>query len=112
MTDDDESSGTSAHGVALAVSELTNGRLAAHPVRGLDASGVRALLRAAAETSAPAVLIANVQTGAFWGSHPTAAQLAALPRAAAISARGRRPTGASGTSSASSASARAGQARS
>ena len=76
VTDDDKSSGTSAHGVALAVSELTNGQLAAHPVRGLDASGVRALLRAAAETSAPTVLIANVQTGAFWGSHPTAAQLA------------------------------------
>ena len=26
---------------------------------------------------APVALVANVQTGAFWGSHPTAAQLAA-----------------------------------
>jgi hypothetical protein len=38
---------------------------------------VRALLRAAADATAPVVLIANVQTGAFWGSHPTAAQVAA-----------------------------------
>ena len=42
VTDDDAASGTSAHGVALAVSELTDGRLAACPVSGLDASGVRA----------------------------------------------------------------------
>ena len=38
---------------------------------------MRALLRAAAEADSPVVLIANVQTGAFWGSHPSAAQLAA-----------------------------------
>jgi hypothetical protein len=77
VTEDDGSSGTSAHGVALAVSELTEGRLAACAVRGPDAPGVRALLRAAADEAAPAVLIANVQTGCFWGSHPSAAQLAA-----------------------------------
>ena len=41
VTEDDESSGTSAHGVALAVGELTDGRLAVHPVSSLDASGVR-----------------------------------------------------------------------
>jgi hypothetical protein len=76
VTDDDETSGTSAQGVALAVSELTQGRLAALPVSGVEAAGVRGLLRAAAEASAPVVLVANVQTGAFWGSHPTAAQLA------------------------------------
>jgi hypothetical protein len=76
-TQDDASSGTSAHGVALAISELTDGRLSALPVSGLAAPGLRALLRAAAEPAASVVLIANVQTGAFWGSHPTAAQLAA-----------------------------------
>jgi hypothetical protein len=77
VTEDDESSGTSAHGVALAIPELTDGRLAAHPVSGLGAAGVRALVRAASEAGSPVVLIANVQTGAFWGSHPSAAQLAA-----------------------------------
>jgi hypothetical protein len=76
VTDDDDSSGTSAQGVALAISELTDGRLAALPLSGLDAAAVRALLRASAEAPAPVVLVANVQTGAFWGSHPTAAQLA------------------------------------
>jgi hypothetical protein len=76
VTSDDESSGTSAHGVALAVSELTDGRLAARPLAGVDAPGIRALLRAAADATAPVVLVANVQTGAFWGSHATAAQLA------------------------------------
>jgi hypothetical protein len=69
--------GTSAHGVALAVSELTERRLAACPVSGLDVPGVRALLHAAADATGPVVLIANVQTGAFWGSHPSAAQLTA-----------------------------------
>ncbi len=77
VTADDASSGTSAHGLAHAVAELSSGRLAASPLTGLDASAVRALLRAAAEATAPVVLIANVQTGAFWGSHPTAAQVAA-----------------------------------
>ena len=86
VTDDDASSGTSAQGVALAVSELTDGRLAACPVSGLDAPGVRALLRAAAEATAPVVLIANVQTGAFWGSHASAAQLAAYLERGALDA--------------------------
>jgi hypothetical protein len=76
VTEHDETSGTSAQGVAIAVSELTGGRLAALPVSGIDAAGVRALLRAAAEATAPVVLIANVHTGAFWGSRPSAAQLA------------------------------------
>lgn len=77
VTDDDAASGTSAHGVAHAVAELSSGRLAALPLTGLGASSVGTLLRAASEATAPVVLIANVQTGAFWGSHPTAAQLAA-----------------------------------
>jgi hypothetical protein len=76
VTDDDASSGTSAHGVARAIAELSEGRLAALPLQGPDARGVRALLRAAAEGTTPVVLIANVQTGAFWGSHPSAAQIA------------------------------------
>ena len=111
MTEDDESSGTSAHGVALAVGELTDGRLAVHPVSSLDASGVGALLRAAAEADSPVVLIANVQTGAFW------ARIRAPPSwprtsSAVISARARHRTGRSGTSSASWARARVGPARS
>jgi len=86
VTGDDASSGTSAHGVALAVSELTDGRLAACPVSGLDVAGVRAVLRAAAEATAPVVLIANVQTGAFWGSHASAAQVAAYLERGALDA--------------------------
>ena len=86
VTEDDASSGTSAQGVAVAVSELTDGRLAACPVTGLDAPGVRALLRAAAEATAPVVLIANVQTGAFWGSHASPAQLAAYLERGALDA--------------------------
>jgi hypothetical protein len=77
VTDDDAASGTSAQGVALAIGELSGGRLAALPVASPAARDVRALLHAAAEGSASVVLIANVQTGSFWGSHPTAAQLAA-----------------------------------
>jgi hypothetical protein len=78
QTEDDDASGTSAQGVAHAVAALTSGRLAAHPVTRLaGAAGVRALLRAASEGTVPVALVANVQTGAFWGSHPTAAQLAA-----------------------------------
>lgn len=77
VAEDDDSSGTSAHGVALAVAELTDDRLAALPLRDLDAAGVCAVLRAAAAAPTPVVVIANVQTGAFWGSHASAAQLAA-----------------------------------
>ena len=77
IAEDDVASGTSAHGVQRAVEEIAAGRLVALPITGLDAPGVRALLRAAAEGTTPVALVANVQTGAFWGSHPTAAQLAA-----------------------------------
>ena len=77
VTDDDAASGTSAHGVARAIGVLSEGRLSALPVPSPDARGVRALLHAAGEGTTPVVLIANVQTGAFWGSHPSAAQLAA-----------------------------------
>ena len=77
LTDDDDASGTSAHGVVRAVEKLSSGRLAALPVSGLDAPSLRALLREAAEGTTHVALVANVQTGAFWGSHPTAPQLAA-----------------------------------
>lgn len=77
VTGDDDASGTSAHGVVRAVEELAPGRLAALPVGDLAAPALRALLRAAAEGTAPVAVVANVQTGAFWGSHPSAAQLAA-----------------------------------
>ena len=78
VTDDDDASGTSAHGLVHAIAEITAWRLVAHPVAQIaGAAGLRALLRAASEGTVPVALIANVQTGAFWGSHPTAAQLAA-----------------------------------
>jgi hypothetical protein len=86
VTDDDASSGTSAHGVALAVAELTDGRLAACPVSGLDVPGVCGLVRAAAEETSSVLLIANVQTGSFWGSQPSAAQLAAYLERGALDA--------------------------
>ena len=53
VTEDDDASGTSAHGVVRAVEEIAAGRLAALPVTGLGAPGVRALLRAAAEGTTP-----------------------------------------------------------
>ena len=111
LTDDDDASGTSAHGVVRAVEEITGGRLVALPVPGLGAPALRALLRAAAEGTAPVALVANVQTGSFWGSHPTAAQLAAYLERGDV-ARGHPPTGRSATSSACSGSTRAGRARS
>jgi hypothetical protein len=105
VTDDDAASGTSAHGVALAIAELAEGRLAALPVSGPDARGVRALLHAAAEGTTPVVLIANVQTGVFWGSHPSAAQLAAyLEREACSSSPSRTSPSAWLTPRAASAS--------
>jgi hypothetical protein len=73
VTDDDDASGTSAHGVVRAVAELASGRLVALPVADLAAPALRALLRAASEGTAPVALVANVQTGAFWGSHPSGA---------------------------------------
>jgi hypothetical protein len=76
VTEEDDASGTSAHGVVRAVDEIAGGRLVALPVAGLGAPELRALLRAAAEGTAPVALVANVQTAAFWGSHPTAVQLA------------------------------------
>ena len=77
ITDDDEASGTSAHGLVLAVEQISSGRLAALPVAGLDTASLLALVREASEGTAPVALVANPQTGAFWGSHPTVAQLAA-----------------------------------
>jgi hypothetical protein len=77
IADDDDASGTSAHGVVRAVEEITGGRLVALPVPDPGAPALRALLRAAAEGTAPVALVANLHTGSFWGSHPTAAQLAA-----------------------------------
>ena len=77
VTEDDDASGTSAQGVVRAVEELAAGRLAAVPVSSPGAPALRALLHAAAEGATPVALLANVQTGAFWGSHPSAAQLAA-----------------------------------
>lgn len=77
LTDDDDASGTSAHGVVRAIQELSSERLAALPVPEPGIPELRALLRAASEGTAPVAVLANVQTGAFWGSRPTAAQLAA-----------------------------------
>jgi hypothetical protein len=59
--------GTSAPAVARAIERLSGGALAAIPVAGpWTADTVTALIDGAAE----ATLIANVRTGAFWGSRP------------------------------------------
>jgi hypothetical protein len=77
VTGDDDASGTSAHGVVHAIEQLSHGRLAAVPVASPRAAALRALLHEASEGTTPVALVANVQTGAFWGSHPSAVQLAA-----------------------------------
>ena len=81
LTDDDDASGTSAHGVVRAVEEITGGRLVALPVPGLGAPALRALLRAAAEGTAPVALVANVQTGLVLGLAPDRGAARGLSRA-------------------------------
>ena len=67
-----EPAGTSAHGVALAIEELSGGRLAAVPASGAwTAARLLELLRVEA-----AAVIANVFTGALWAPTVTEEQVA------------------------------------
>ena len=67
-----EPSGTSAHGVARAVEELSDGRLSAVPASGAFTAG--ALLTLLEGIDAVAV-IANVDTGALWAPDVTEAEV-------------------------------------
>ena len=73
-----EPGGTSATGVARAVAELSGGALTVVPASG-DWSGarLRALLERLAALEAPLTCIANLRTGALWGTHPAPAELLA-----------------------------------
>jgi hypothetical protein len=66
--------GTSAPAIARAIERLSSGTLVAIPVAGpWTADSVRTLMDAAAD----ATLVANVRTGAFWGSRPDPAAVLA-----------------------------------
>ena len=66
--------GTAAPAIARAIERLSGGALAAIPVAGpWTAGSVRTLMEAAAD----ATLVANVRTGAFWGSRPDPATILA-----------------------------------
>ncbi len=112
VTEDDDASGTSAHGVVRAVAEITEGRLAALPVAGLARPALRALLRAAGEghrsRSHSSRTCRRARSGARIRRPPSSRRISS----AAISRWARPPTGRSATSSASSASTRASRARS
>jgi hypothetical protein len=70
-----DASGTSAGGVARAVEGLSGGALVAIPVRGPWTSETVRLLIGLASSASPLALVANLWTGALWGSRPSAAQL-------------------------------------
>jgi len=73
---EDEESGTTAAGLAHAVEELSEARLAAVPFDGpWSESTIAGLFEAALELERPATLIANVATRHLWGSGASAAQL-------------------------------------
>jgi hypothetical protein len=75
---DEVRSGTAAGGLVRAVNEIGAGAVAAIPIGGpFTAATVRAVLETATAASAPVTLAANVATGPFWGSHPTAPQILA-----------------------------------
>ena len=87
VTEDDDASGTSAHGVALRRRRAPGGRLVgAAGDRPRRAAALRALLRAAAEGTAPVVLIANVADRRVLGLAPDGGAARRLSRA-------RRPRG-------------------
>jgi Family of unknown function (DUF6885) len=75
---DEVRSGTAAGGLVRAVNEIGAGTVAAIPVAGpFTAATVAAVLDIACAAPAPVTLAANVATGPFWGSHPTAPQILA-----------------------------------
>ncbi len=69
-TPDGTLAGTSATGLARAVDELSEGEVAVLPVAGpWTADAVVGLIEVASATTSGCVLVANVRTGRFWGSH-------------------------------------------
>jgi hypothetical protein len=75
---DEAISGTGAAGLVRATERLSGGALVATPVSGpFDERSVGEILRVARDHDATQV-IANVATSKLWGSHPTAAQVAAF----------------------------------
>ena len=71
-------SGTSAPALARALEDLSGGALAVVPVVGpWRAESVLRLLEAARSAAPGSVLLANIRSGALWGSKPSAATLLA-----------------------------------
>ena len=111
VTEDDDASGTSAHGVVRAVAEITDGRLARSR---LPVSARRRCVRCsgrrpkAPRRSRSSRTCRRARSGARIRRPPSSRRISS----AAISPRAHPPTGRSATSSAWSASTRASRARS
>jgi hypothetical protein len=76
--DDADVSGTTAAGVARAVEELGAGAVTAIPYSGpWSAQTLDGMFEAAADSTGPITLIANLATHHLWGSRPTPSQLLA-----------------------------------
>ena len=70
LAGDPAASGTSAGGLARAIERLSEGRLAVVPVAGpWNAESLVGLVELVADSSPETTLVANVCTGALWGSH-------------------------------------------
>jgi hypothetical protein len=73
-----EEGGTSSVSLAAAIERLADGRLEVIPVAGpWTAASVVAVVRAAAEVSPEALLVANIRTGRLWSARPSPAALLA-----------------------------------
>lgn len=71
QADDPAEGGTAAAALAEAVERLAEGRLAVLPVAGSwSADSVVQLVETVAASSPETLLVANVRTGAFWGTRP------------------------------------------
>lgn len=68
---DPDASGTSAPALVRAIERLSGGKLAVVPVAGpWSGERVLGLVETVAEVAAEAIVLANVDTGPLWGSHP------------------------------------------
>lgn len=68
---DPDASGTSAPALARAIERLSGGKLAVVPVAGpWSGERVLGLVETVAEVAVEAIVLANVDTGPLWGSHP------------------------------------------
>lgn len=78
FVEDSSVSGTTAAGLARALEELSDGRLAAIPFSGpWTAATLDGLFDLAAALERPATLLANLHTRHLWGSHPRVDELLA-----------------------------------